>query len=400
MSVKQPTFILVSPKNRTAYNFRGDLLRAIAACGYDTVVTGPNDEGVDRIAATGARFHQIPLDKSGLNVGADLRYLARLWRLFRHEKPEVILGYTVKPVTYGAIAAKLAGVPRIAVMVTGVGYAFTARSAKARLVRALVSALYRIAFACADTVIFQNPDDQREFTERGLLPAAKTRLVNGSGVNLDQFQPAPYPQRLTFFMLSRILRSKGVEEYLAAARAVTAQHPDVRFMLLGAIENQPDSLTRADLAPFIADGTVEYFGETADVASYYRDCSVYVLPSYREGTPRTVLEALAMARPIVTTDAPGCRETVIDGRNGFLVPVGDSGALADRLAWFVAHPDQVAVMGQQSRVLCSERFDVRRVNRDMMEHLGISQRSPRHPDGRDVGQEPQEVGRDTACGRE
>lgn len=371
MNSQRPTFILVSPKNRTAYNFRGDLLRAISASGYDTVVTGPNDEGVERITATGARFHRIPLDKSGLNVGADLRYLTRLWRLFRLERPQVVLGYTVKPVTYGAIAAKLAGVPRIVVMVTGAGYAFTARSAKARLLRALVSALYRIAFACADVVIFQNPDDQREFTERALVRASKTRLVNGSGVNLDQFQPAPYPQRPTFFMLSRILRSKGVEEYLVAARALKAKHPDVRFMLLGAIENQPDSLTQADLAPYLDDGTIEYFGETDDVASYYRECSVYVLPSYREGTPRTVLEAMAMARPIVTTDAPGCRETVIGGRNGFLVPVGDPNALADRLAWFVAHPDHVAVMGRESRVLCSERFDVREVNRVMMEHLRI-----------------------------
>jgi len=368
---RQPGFVLVSPKNRTVYNFRGELVRAIAACGFEVVVTGPTFDDVDRIEGLGARFVHLPMDKSGFNVVADLKYLVGLWRLYRAERPKVILGYTAKPVIYGALAAKAAGVSTIAVMVTGAGYAFAAGSLEARLVRTLVKILYRIAFACADVVIFQNPDDRDEFVAAGLVRRSKTRLVNGSGVNLERFTPKPLPERLTFFMLARILRSKGVAEYLAAARLVKQRHPEVRFVLLGALESQPDSLTWADLEPFLEDGTVEYFGETADVAPYFAASSVFVLPSYREGTPRTVLEAMAMGRPVITSDAPGCRETVIDGLNGFLVPLRDIDALVERMEWFVQHPEQVATMGVQSRVLCAERFDVVDVNVDMLEHLGI-----------------------------
>lgn len=371
MTARPKTFVLVAPKNRTVYNFRGELVSEISSRGYDVVVTGPTMDDVDRIEGLGARFVRIPMDKSGFSIRSDLSYLTRLWRLFRAEKPEVILGYTAKPVIYGAIAAKAAGVPRIAVMVTGAGYAFTAEGLKARLVRAIVSTLYRIAFACADVVIFQNPDDRQEFVDARLVRRSKTGLVNGSGVNLDKFAPSPLPERLTFFMLARILRSKGVMEYLAAARLIKQRHPEVRFTLLGAIENQPDSLTYADIEPFVDDGTVEYHGETPDVASYFRQSSVFVLPSYREGTPRTVLEATAMARPVITSDAPGCRQTVVEGRSGFLVPVGDVEALADRMEWFVNNPDRVSPMGAESRTICAERFDVRKVNAEMFEFLGL-----------------------------
>lgn len=371
MTASRKSFVLVAPKNRTVYNFRGELVSEIASCGYDVVVTGPTLDDVHRIEDLGARFVRIPVDKSGLSIRSDLSYLVRLWRLFRAERPEAVLGYTAKPVIYGAIAAKAARVPRIVVMVTGAGYAFTAGNFKARLVRAVVSMLYRVAFACADVVIFQNPDDQRDFTQARLVSRSKTRLVNGSGVNLDRFTPSPHPERLTFFMLARILRSKGVMEYLAAARLVKQRHPEVRFMLLGAIENQPDSLTYADIEPSVEDGTVEYYGETPDVASYFRQSSVFVLPSYREGTPRTVLEAMAMARPVITSDAPGCRQTVVPGRNGFLVSVGDIEALADRMKWFVNNPERVSPMGTESRTLCAERFDVTKVNATMLEYLGI-----------------------------
>lgn len=363
--------ILVSPKNRTVHNFRGELVKDVVASGYEVVVTGPNREDVDKIEELGARFVEIPLEKSGLSVKSDLSYLWQLRKLFRRERPEIVFGYTIKPVVYGTIAAKLAGVHWVAAMVTGVGYAFIADGAKARFVRMIVSTLYRIAFAAADVVIFQNPDDEKEFTDRGLVRRLKTRLVNGSGVNMEKFQPADFPEQLTFFMLARILRSKGVREYLSAAKIVKQRHPQVRFMLLGAIENQPDSMTYEDIEPYVEDGTVEYFGETPDVESFYRQSSVFVLPSYREGTPRTVLEAMAMGRPIITSDAPGCRQTVFDGRNGYLVPVGDAAELENKMCSFVENPGAVASMGAESHAVCKERFDVKEVNPNMLKHLGI-----------------------------
>lgn len=365
--------ILVSPKNRTAYNFRGDLVREIVERGYEVVVTGPNRDHVDKIEALGARFAEIPMDKNGVDPFADLRYQKALYKLFCQERPDVVFAYTSKPVIYGSIAAKKAGVPHIAAMVTGAGYAFTAQTQKAKVIRAIQSALYKKAFRCADVVIFQNGDDRGQFVDLHLVKAEKCVVVNGSGVNTERFAVAPLPNRPVFFMLSRVMYSKGIREYLAACRLLKQKHPDVRCMLLGACEGIQDSLSEEALRPFVDDGTVEHFGETDDVAAYYRQCSVFVLPSYREGTPRTVLEAMSMGRAVITTDAPGCRETVLDGETGFLVPVRNAEALAEKMCALVENPALIARMGQAGAAYCRQKFDVRRVNADMRRYLKIEE---------------------------
>jgi glycosyltransferase involved in cell wall biosynthesis len=363
-------FILISPKNRTAWNFRGDLIREIIATGAEVIVTGPDLEGVEHILELSARFEQVPLRKNGTGILGDLKYTWLLWRLMRREKPDVTLGYTIKPVIYGAIAARLAGVKNINSMVTGGGYLFITKSFRAKALRLLATLLYRIGFRCAHKVIFQNSDDMEEFTlKRKLVPIYKARLVNGSGVNMEHFRPAPYPETITFFMLSRIMYNKGVREYLEAARLVKAKYPHVRFMLLGAVEDIQDSMSSKELQSYIDDKTIEYFEETPDVRPYYRQCSVYVLPSYREGTPRTVLEAMAMARPIITTDTQGCRATVLSGRNGFLVPVKDINALSEKMEWFIIHPQAIKKMGNESLKMCKENYDVRKVNGEMIKYL-------------------------------
>lgn len=364
-------FILVSPKNRTAYNFRGDLIKKIIASGYEVIVTGPNRDNVEKIEALGARFAEIPMNKNGTNPVKDLAYQRALETLFKAEKPDAVLSYTAKPVIYGSIAAKKAGVKNITAMITGLGYAFTAATKKARLVRAVLSVLYKRALGCADTVIFQNPDDQKQFVDLGLVKAEKCALVAGSGVNTEKFHPLPYPETVTFFMLSRVMYSKGIREYLEAAKTVKAAHPEVRFMLLGACEGIQDSISPAALQEYIAAGIIEHFGETDDIPPYYGMCSVYVLPSYREGTPRTILEAMATARAVLTTDAPGCRETVRDGENGFLVPVKDSAALAEKMLWFIAHPEKIEEMGKNSLAYCLEKFEVGKVNAAMMRYCKI-----------------------------
>lgn len=365
-------YIIVSPKNRTVYNFRGDLIREIIRRGHEVIVTGPNRIDLEKIEELGAAFVELPMDKNGIDPVADLRYLARLRRLFLREKPDVVFGYTAKPVIYGSIAARLAKVPHIAAMVTGVGYAFTANTRKAKLIRAILSVLYTAAFRCADVAIFQNPDDKDQFVARKLVKPEKCAVVNGSGVNLEKFSPAPYPETPAFFMLSRVMYSKGIREYLAACETVKEKYPHIRCMLLGACENIQDSLSEADLRPYVERGIVEHFGETDAVAEYYKQCSVYVLPSYREGTPRTVLEAMAMGRPVITTDAPGCRETVIDGQTGFLVPVRDSEALARKMMAFLENPGLVEEMGRRSLAYCREKFDVNKVNEAMCKYLKVN----------------------------
>lgn len=364
-------FILISPKNRTVYNFRGDLIKKIISCGYEVVVTGPNRIDVDKVEALGARFIEVPINKNGVNPLADIRYQKALEAIFRQEKPDVVLGYTAKPVIYGSIAAKKAKVPHIAAMVTGAGYAFTAKTAKARVIKAIMSVLYKRAFRCADVAIFQNTDDRDMFIKEGLVRAEKCQTVNGSGVNMEKYPVAPFPENITFFMLSRVMYSKGIREYLQACELVKEKHPHVRCMLLGACEGIQDSLSQERLQPYIDRGIIEHFGETDRVADYYSQCSVYVLPSYREGTPRTVLEAMAMGRPIITTDAPGCRETVINGQTGFLVPVRDGQAVAEKMLEFIENPGLVAEMGKKSHEYCCGKFDVNKVNDVMCNYLKI-----------------------------
>ena len=364
-------FLLISPKNRTVYNFRGDLVKRIIAAGYEVVVTGPNQIDVDKIQALGAKFIEVPIDKNGVNPLADLGYQKALKQICRREKPDVVLGYTSKPVIYGSIAAKQAGVPHIAAMVTGAGYAFTAKTVKAKLIKAIMSALYKKAFRCADVVIFQNSDDRDQFVKEKLVKAEKCKIVNGSGVNMEKFVKAPYPEKLTFFMLSRVMYSKGIREYLQACSIVKKQHPEVRCMLLGACEGIQDSLSQEQLQAYIDQGIIEHFGETDRVSDYYEQCSVYVLPSYREGTPRTVLEAMAMGRAVITTDAPGCRETVIDGETGFLVPVQDADAVAEKMLQVIDNPALIPEMGQKSYEYCCKKFDVNAVNDAMCNYLKI-----------------------------
>lgn len=365
-------FVLVSPKNRTAYNFRGDLIKEIIRNGYEVIVTGPDRINVEKIETLGARFKEIPMNKTGTSIIEDLKYCKALIDYLKEEKPDVTMGYTVKPCIYGAIAAKKAGVKNINSLVTGGGYTFISSSLKARMLGLLVRTLYWIGFRKADHIIFQNPDDLNEFCEKGLTKKEKCSFVNGSGINLNRFKQAPFPDQVTFFMLSRLLKSKGVGEYLEAARVVKEKYPQTRFLLLGKYETiMQDALDSNYVEQFIKDGIIERFEETDDVRPYYSMCSVYVLPSYREGTPRTVLEAMAMGRPIITTDTQGCRETVLDGKTGFLVPIKNSVAVAEKMVWFIEHQEQIKRMGQKSYQYVKEKFDVNRVNADMIHIMNL-----------------------------
>ncbi len=364
-------FLLISPKNRPTYNFRGDLLREIKNRGYEVVATGPDRENEDKIKELGVKLIVVPLSRNGTSILSDLKYYRELKKVIKQEKPDVTLGYTIKPSIYGALAAKSCGVKGVYSMITGAGYTFTSKTFKAKLLHKIVSFLYKKALKKADGVFFQNPDDLKMFTDDKLVKAEKCTVVGGSGVNMKHFSPLPYPETLTFFMLARVMYCKGAMEYLKAAEAVKKQHPNVRFMLLGAVENIQDSVPMETLKPYIENGIIEYFGETRDVRPYFSQCSVYVLPSYREGTPRTVLEAMSMCRPIITTDVPGCRQTVVNGVNGFLVHAKDEKALEKAMLEFINNPCLIPQMGEASRKLCEERFEVGKVNSQMLKTMNI-----------------------------
>ncbi len=351
--------------------FRGSLLQAMVGEGWDVHALAPEDDPGVRatLEAWGVTFHIYPLHRQGTHPLKDLRTMEALYRKFRHIQPDAVLVYTVKPVIWGTLAAALAGVPRRVAMITGMGAAFTPPyNVKKRLVRGVLEVLYRLALPFAHTVVVQNPDDRA--VVRRWVADGKIAQIPGSGVDLTFFQPAPYPETLTFLMLSRLIVDKGVREYVAAAREVKRRHPDVRFLLAGWFEpDYPGSITREEFEAWQREGVVEYLGVLEDVRPALAQCSVYVLPSYREGTPRSVLEAMAMGRPIITTDAPGCRQTVRDGENGFLVPVRDVQALVQAMTFFVEHPEAVPRMGKASRTLAETVFDVHRVNARLLSLL-------------------------------
>lgn len=365
-------FILISPKNRSAYNFRGDLIKDIEAKGYEVVVTGPNRDGVDQIEALGARFIEVPMDKNGMNPLADMAYCLRLYRIMKGEKADAVLGYTIKPVVYGSMAAWLAGVKNHTAMVTGAGYLFASKSLKARIIKRISFFLYRIGLGGTQKVIFQNVDDLNEFVANKLVKKEKCHVVNGSGVNMKKFTPSAYPPVPTFFFLGRLVYAKGGMDFVKAAKIVKENYPLSRFIILGKFDHIPDAIKEEDLMPYVDDGTVELFPETDNVAEYYAMSSVFVLPTaYREGTPRVILEALASARAIITTFTPGCKETVVDGENGFFVPIHDPRAIADRMTYFIEHPKEIEKFGKRSYELCIRKYEVSIINDRMLKIMDL-----------------------------
>ena len=362
--------------------FRAPLIAAMVARGHAVTAMAPAaDAGGDgpggvraQLAALGARFEPIQLERAGIDPVADGRSVRGLVRQLRALRPDLVLGYTIKPVIYGSVAARLAGVPRRAAMITGMGSALTsARSVKQRLVAAAARALYRVGLAQCQVVIFQNPDDRDELARLGAVPArARVAVVRGSGVDLAHYAPRPQPPGPPVFLfIGRLLRDKGITEYVAAARRVRARHPAARFQIVGWLDPNPQSLTRRELDAVVADGTIEYLGATDDVRPALAAAHVLVLPSYGEGTPRVVLEAMSMNRAVITTDAPGCRETVIDGESGLIVAVRDVAALAAAMTQLVESPALLARLAAAGRARAVELYDARTVAAGMLELLGL-----------------------------
>jgi glycosyltransferase involved in cell wall biosynthesis len=356
-------------------HFRGSLIAAMVHEGNEVAAAAPaiDEATAKQLRALGAEPREVSLSNASLNPFGLIRSVGLVRRLIREVRPDVILAYTVKPVVAAALAGRSERVAKIVSLITGAGYAFTGGREPKRLVsRAAASLLYRAALKRSDVIIFQNRDDERLFRDLRLVPRDRaTHIVNGSGIDLEHFALVGLPRRPAFLMISRLLKDKGIREFAEAAKRLKAEHPDVPIALVGFLDPSPDSLTQAELDDLIRCG-IDFKGRLADVRPAIADCSVYVLPSYREGTPRSVLEAMAMGRAIITTDAPGCRETVSDGVNGFLVPTRDANALHDAMVRFVNDPGLAASMGAESRKIAERKYDVREINRTMLQLCGLA----------------------------
>ena len=311
-----------------------------------------------------------------MNPLSDVVSVLRLAILLRRLKIEASLAYFIKPVIFGNLAAFFARVPKRFCMIEGMGYVFTPptgrQPAKRKVLRALVSLLYKWSLKRADAVFLLNDDDIDEMVRRGLVQPAQVVKLNGIGVDLADWLPAiAVNEPLTFLLAARLLREKGILEYAEAARIVKSIYPNTRFILLGGVDPNPGSLNTHEVSEWVNEGLLEWPGHVP-VQPWLAQTSVYVLPSYREGVPRSTQEAMAMGRAVITTDAPGCRETVVEGQNGFLVPVRDAAALADAMMRFIKQPELIETMGKASRALAVERFDVHKVNAVILATMGIS----------------------------
>jgi glycosyltransferase involved in cell wall biosynthesis len=375
--------ILIGNLPESLVNFRGPLIEQMVRLGHEVVACSPPaaQEVQVKLQALGAAYRPVPLSRAGMNPFHDLKSLFALFRLFRQERPDLVLTYTIKPIVYGSLGASLAGIPRIASIITGLGFSFSAGAGRKTLVNRLVCLLYRYGLKRNQVVFFQNPDDRQLFQTLGLVKLpSRSVLINGSGVDLERYSIAPMPKKTQFLLVARLIREKGIREYCEAAKRVKAKYPQVCFRLVGMLDKNPEAIRREEIEAWVAQGSVEFLGYLPDERPAIADTSIYVLPSfYREGTPRSTLEAMAMGRAVITTDAPGCRETVVEGRNGFLVPTQNTDALVRAMERFILEPDLIRTMGRESRRLAEDKFDVRKVNRVILENLGLLDTGKEYP---------------------
>ena len=355
--------------------FRIDMMKSFLAAGHEVLAVGnaPEDEWAEQFRQLGIRYRQIPVQRNGTNPLHDRKTFCALYRLLKEEKPDKIFAYQAKTVTYGGIAANLLGIRQFYPMIAGVGSVFLGDGFKNKLVRSILVAEYKLGLRHAPRVFFQNRDDLAVFTSNQILPQSKAVMINGSGVNTEKFLPTPLPDRISFLCISRLIRDKGVCEYLDAAREIHRRHPEVHCVLVGPFDTNPSAIQPEHLQPYLDDGSVAYVGEQKDVYPFLQNCTAYVLPSYHEGTPKTVLEAMASGRPTITTDAPGCRETVENGVNGYLVPVKDVGAIVEAMEKIIALPDITAEMAKNARRIAEEKYDVNKVNLTIRKTMGIEE---------------------------
>lgn len=370
-------FLLLAGFADSVVAFRGALIESLIDKGFEVHVAAPGavpgSPKLKSLVDNGVVLHNVCIVRTGLNPFHDIRAFFSILGILIRVRPDVFLAYTIKPVVYGIVAATLARVPKRYALVTGLGYSFQEATGFLRgIARFFARLLYAISLRMATKTFFQNPDDQQLFRDRHIIGNLNCSVVvNGSGVNTSEFCFVPYSGAgISFLLVARLLGDKGVREYAQAALKLKDIYPQVSFRIVGWIDCNPNSIRQDELDDWVSGG-IEFLGRLDDVRPAIANSSVYVLPSYREGTPRTVLEAMSIGRPIITTDAPGCRETVINGSNGYLVPVASVDALVDAMKAFIENPDLIFSMGKMSRIIAEEKYDVHKVNQVMLQEMGI-----------------------------
>ncbi|HAV5776789.1 WbnE [Acinetobacter baumannii] len=371
--------VLIGTTGSSFYGFRADLILRLVKQGHIVyaLTSESTEQCLVRIKALGAIPIMYELSRGGLNPFADIQSFLQLKSILKAIKPDIVLSYFAKPVIYGSMAAKSAKVPVIIGMLEGLGYTFTeqpeGQNIKTKVIRSIQVLLYKMSFPCLNKIIFLNQDDRNDLIKKYSLNVPEVHILGGIGLNLSDY---PFMDAkispVKFLFIGRLLKEKGVFELIQAIRIVKSKYPQAHFTILGAIDHQNmGALKQSELDELIAEKLFEYPGYVTNVNQWITDSSVFVLPSYREGVPRSTQEAMAIGRPVITTDVPGCRETVENGVNGFLVPKWDPEALAEKMCYFIENPEQVNIMGLKSYEIAQEKFDAEKVNAKLIDIMGL-----------------------------
>lgn len=369
--------VIMGSQARSMANFWPTLIKLLVGSGHQVFCFVPKTDdaadarAIERLRQWGAEVIALPLDRRGLNPVRDLITLHHIYRALKSIRPDVFFGYAIKPVIYGSIAARLAGVPGRYAMITGLGYTFEADSLPKKLLTLAASSLYRFSLRFCRAVFFQNSDDIAHFRALKIIPGAggvsdasalQVKMIRGTGVDIEHFAAAPPKQSPpTFLLIGRVIEAKGVREFADAASILRKKYPMASFQILGPLESGPGSIPESELREWSDAGSIEYLGATDDVRPFIANASVMVLPSYREGLPTSIMEGMSMGRPAVVADAPGSRDLVQEGVNGYLVPVRNPAALAAGMERFIVNPELIVVMGETSRKLAETQYDARLV---------------------------------------
>lgn len=380
MSIRR--IAIISPYARSISTFRGHLIRKLVDHNIHVFVLAPDytAELREEVRYLGAEPIDYTMDRVGMNPIREISAVFSIIKLMRTIKPDAIFGYNHKPVIYGVLSGMLAQVPLRYGMIEGLGFAFTPSDEfmlKRKLLRTIMLFLYRIVMPRASKIFFLNKDDLADFQRMGIVNAEKAFVIGGIGVDLGEWVPLPPQSRqITFSLVARLLKEKGVFEFVEAARLIKSKDTNIRFFLLGGLDTNPGAIPEQTVRQWVRDGILEWPGHVKDIKSYLAETSVFVLPSYyREGVPRSTQEAMAVARPIISTDVPGCRDTVIHGVNGFLVPPRDPRALVEAMERFILEPELIERMGHESRRLAEERFDVEKINTRLIEEMLLASKN-------------------------
>jgi glycosyltransferase involved in cell wall biosynthesis len=366
--------IVISASNgKSLVNFRGSLIREMIHRGHEVICTSiePLDDMKDEINKLGAKYHCIPGTRTDINIFSNIKMIVNFIRAYRVLKPDLCFLYMSKPVVFGGLAAIICRIRHIVVFVTGLEVVFYSNGIKNIILRIILIIFFKIVHRKCDSVFFMSHDDYTKMLRWKVVKKDQAILVNGSGVNMEHFTRKDMPEADTVCMTARLLWSKGIREYAQAAEIVRIKYPWVNFLLVGGLDENPEALSEQELEAIIKKGYVHYYGYTEDVRPYLEECSIFVLPSYHEGNGRSIVEAEAVGRPVITTTAPGCCETVIDGYNGFLIPPKDGKALADKIILLLENKKMKMNMAEYSYQLCCEKYDVRLINQVFIENMKL-----------------------------